>query len=180
MTQGSGSVPKHVPGKRTEDASAGDLSSLHGVQQARIWVSAALVWLDKERLLMQRRALTAKHGAGQWELIGGKIERGESSRAALLRELREEWGNSTQELRIGGVADILHHCYPAPDPEVHLIVFHVDGRAWGEERWKRALQPMPGVVVQAFERAQLPLAQCLAADRPFLAEVSCMKYPFEE
>jgi len=32
------------------------------------------------------------------------------------------------------VAEVLHHVYPPPGPEVLLVVYHVDASAWGE-RW---------------------------------------------
>lgn len=147
-------------------------------RQTRLWVAAALVWLDKRHLLLQRRSESATHGAGQWELVGGKIERGESSREALSRELREEWGPATQGLQIGGVADILHHCYLAPAPEVHLIVFHVDARSWAADRWRQEIELLPGARVEAFSRDALPISRCLEADRPFLETVALMDYPF--
>ena len=43
------------------------------------------------RLLMQKRPVGKRHG-GLWEFPGGKVERGESPRNALVRELNEELG----------------------------------------------------------------------------------------
>lgn len=43
------------------------------------------------RLLMQQRPPGKRH-AGLWEFPGGKVELGESPRAALVRELNEELG----------------------------------------------------------------------------------------
>jgi 8-oxo-dGTP pyrophosphatase MutT (NUDIX family) len=134
----------------------------------RLVVAAGLVWLGKQ-LLVQRRPPTASHGAGALELPGGKLEPGEGPRAALARELREEWGPGADELTIGSVAEVLHHVYPAPGPEVILIVLHVDAGAWADGRWRQRIALPPGVEVLAFTLDELPLEQFLAADRPFLA-----------
>ncbi|WP_221347641.1 (deoxy)nucleoside triphosphate pyrophosphohydrolase [Streptomyces beigongshangae] len=56
----------------------------------RIVVVGAAV-LDDGRLLAARRSAPAEL-AGRWELPGGKVEPGESSERALVRELREELG----------------------------------------------------------------------------------------
>jgi len=47
--------------------------------------------LNDGRLLAARRSAPAEL-AGRWELPGGKVEPGESSEQALVRELREELG----------------------------------------------------------------------------------------
>src|SRR4051794_29068419 len=52
-------------------------------------VGAAL--LDNGRLLAARRSAPPEL-AGRWELPGGKTEPGETTRDALVRELREELG----------------------------------------------------------------------------------------
>ncbi|MEV2213026.1 (deoxy)nucleoside triphosphate pyrophosphohydrolase [Streptomyces sp. NPDC050997] len=52
-------------------------------------VGAAL--LDGGRLLAARRSAPPEL-AGRWELPGGKVERGETPEAALVRELGEELG----------------------------------------------------------------------------------------
>src|SRR5512135_1678392 len=53
-------------------------------------VTAAVVERDG-RLLVARR-LEGSHMGGRWEFPGGKCESGESARACLLRELKEELG----------------------------------------------------------------------------------------
>ncbi|MGE0775743.1 MAG: (deoxy)nucleoside triphosphate pyrophosphohydrolase [Sphingomonadaceae bacterium] len=57
-------------------------------------VAAALVDADG-RVLVQQRA-PGKPMAGLWEFPGGKIEQGELLEAALVRELSEELGISTE------------------------------------------------------------------------------------
>jgi len=142
----------------------------------RLVVVAGLVWLTADRLLVQRRAANARHGAGLLELPGGKVEPGEAPRAALTRELTEEWGPHAGLLTLSSVAEVLHHVYPAPGPEVLLVVYHVDASAWAGmdaagERWSTLVRAVDGASVLAFEREELPLDQFLAADRGFVAEI---------
>lgn len=140
--------------------------------QPRLVVVAGLVWLGPQRLVVQRRPLHAPHGAGRLELPGGKVEPGEAPRAALGRELVEEWGQAAADLQIGPVAEILHHIYPPPGPEVLLLIYHVDAAAWADSpAWRAALQLEDGAAVLAFDLPDLPLDEFLAADREFLADV---------
>ena len=143
--------------------------------QPRLVVVAGLVWLGPDRLLVQRRPANARHGAGMLELPGGKVEPGEAPRAALARELTEEWGPHAGLLTLSSVAEVLHHVYPRPGPEVLLVVYHVDASAWAGdaagERWPALVRTVDGASVHAFDREALPLDEFLAADRGFVAEI---------
>lgn len=137
-------------------------------------VAAGLVWRPGQVLLVQRRRADASHGARRWELPGGKLEPGEHPRDALARELVEEWGPAAAALRVGPVADVLHHLYPPPGPQVLLIVYHVDAGPLGAPDaplHALGLRPEPGVELGAFDRAALPIEQFLAADRELLVAV---------
>jgi 8-oxo-dGTP diphosphatase len=47
---------------------------------------------------------------GQWEFPGGKIEAGESSEAALIREIKEELD---ADITVGALIDTIEYDYPA-------------------------------------------------------------------
>lgn len=134
-------------------------------------VSAALVWWNGPQLVVQRRPDHARHGAGMLEFPGGKLEPGESPRAALARELVEEWGAHAGMLRVGRAAEVLHHVYPPPGPEVLLMVFHVDASAWGAADPRPALRLEPGASVEIHPAAALPVDDFLEADRRFVADL---------
>ncbi len=137
-------------------------------------VAAGLVWRPGPAVLVQRRRADADHGAGRLELPGGKLQPGEHPRDALARELLEEWGPAAARLRPGPVAEVLHHLYPPPGPEVLMVVYHVDGAVLGPPDAPLAqlrLQPEPGVQLAVFARDQLPVEQFLEADRGFVAAV---------
>jgi 8-oxo-dGTP pyrophosphatase MutT (NUDIX family) len=137
----------------------------------RLLVVGALVWLAPARVLVHRRSARAAFGAGMIELPGGKVEPGEAPATALLRELVEEWGANARALVVGPIADVLHHVYPAPGPEVVLLVYHVDGRAWGDA-WARELVSDEGFEPLAFPLGDLPVAEFLEADRDFAAALA--------
>lgn len=55
----------------------------------RLEVAGAIILNSKKQILLAQRP-PGKHLAGLWEFPGGKIEDGESSSEALIRELKEE------------------------------------------------------------------------------------------
>lgn len=54
--------------------------------------NASLAIIHKGSVLIVKRSRYVKHGAGLWQLPGGKIERGESALEAVCREIKEELG----------------------------------------------------------------------------------------
>ena len=79
-------------------------------------VVAALIW-DGERFLICQRPAHKARGL-LWELVGGKVEPGETKEQALVRECREELDI---QLRVGPVFMDVVHAYP--DITVHLTLF---------------------------------------------------------
>lgn len=137
----------------------------------RLLVVAGLVWLDAGRVLVQRRGPAARFGAGMLELPGGKVERGEAPAVALARELCEEWGPAAAELRVGSIAEVLHHVYP-DGPEVVLLVYHVDGSAWPGDAWALRVQAEHDAEIVAHHVHALPVDEFLPADRAFVAALA--------
>lgn len=70
------------------------------------------------RLHAARRA-EGEYMAGYWEFPGGKVERGESRREALIREYKEEFSWDITPLHI---CEEYSHAWP--EMEVHLTFFH--------------------------------------------------------
>ncbi len=55
---------------------------------------------------------------GRWSLPGGAVERGETIRAAVVREMREEVGLIVEPLEIVDVVDII---LPPRRPKYHYV-----------------------------------------------------------
>ena len=80
-------------------------------------VVAALIWQGEQFMICQRPA--HKGNALLWEFVGGKVEKGETKEAALVRECREELAI---EVSVGDeFMDVVHEY---PDITVHLTLFH--------------------------------------------------------
>jgi len=106
-------------------------------------VVAGLIERDGRVLIGQRKA-GRRHGM-KWEFPGGKVERGESPRAALERELEEELGISAT---IGPEIVRYEHAYPRRRP-IMLIFYKVErfsgepvNRVFEQIRWE-PLEKLP-------------------------------------
>jgi 8-oxo-dGTP diphosphatase len=119
-------------------------------------VVAALIEFEGKLLVCQRRRGSAFEL--MWEFPGGKIQAGESLKAALVRELREELGVSA---RIGPELHRAQHQYAEMNEPIELIFF--------------AASAAPAKIQnQAFERIEwrepktLPELNFLPADRDLI------------
>lgn len=80
-------------------------------------VVAALIWDNGRFLACQRPAHKARPLL--WEFVGGKVEAGESSKEALIRECREEL-----DIIIAPGDVFMEVIHEYPDMTVRLILYH--------------------------------------------------------
>ncbi len=112
-------------------------------------------------LAQQRPA--GKSRPNLWEFPGGKVERGESDEAALVRECREEL---EVELQVGPKVWSASHAYD--DVVVELVLYHahiVSGKA-------KALSAQRIEALTIEEMQRLPFCE---ADVPLLVELASRK-----
>jgi 8-oxo-dGTP diphosphatase len=79
-------------------------------------VAAAVIERDDRFLLTRRQQ--GVHLAGYWEFPGGKCEPGETQRACLVREIREELG---VEATVGDELLVATHAYADRRVELHFL-----------------------------------------------------------
>lgn len=108
------------------------------------------------RVLLARRHAHSRHG-GLWEFPGGKVEAGETSEAALARELREELG---VEVAVGREVARVIHAYPHA---TILLMAHECRLVAGEPRpvdcWEVAWVQPDQFTSYAMPAADLPVAE---------------------
>jgi len=125
------------------------------MRREAIDVAAGIV-LRGGKVLVARRRMGA-HLGGLWEFPGGKIERGETAREALRRELAEELAVG---VRVGPLWGILPHRYPERDVRLHFLF------AWIARGEPRAVAAEELLWATPTELAELPFP---GADRPLVA-----------
>ncbi len=126
-------------------------------------VVAGVLWRDGKYLAVRRPI--GKPLEGWWEFPGGKVESGEDSQNALIRELREELDVETLASELWRTVE---HTYAEKDMHVTMQVYHV--RVFdGEPRPKEGqillwVKPEQALDLD-FLPADLPLVQELATAR---------------
>ncbi len=87
------------------------------------------IWIKDQKVFMQKRP-EGKICAGAWEFPGGKVEAGESSEAALCREMAEELGLTVTILqKLGRVT----HTYPHGTVAIDFFLMEAEGRPQAKE-----------------------------------------------
>ena len=119
-------------------------------------VACALVDSDGRVLLAQRPA--DKSMAGLWEFPGGKVEMNERLEAALIRELKEELGITTQETCLAPLT-FASHVYE----DFHLLMPLYICR-----RWEGIVQPKEGQSLKWVRSCTLRDYPMPPADEPLI------------
>ena len=126
----------------------------------------AIIYCPAQRsLLFGKRSMTV-NSPGLWNLFGGRLEPGESPRAGLLRELREEAGLSPPRNRLihcGRItgADIGSKKYTGPLRELDFFLViagyeveltlnheHSEHRWFNQSKLPRNVNPPTAVAIQ--------------------------------
>jgi 8-oxo-dGTP diphosphatase len=120
-------------------------------------VACALVDTDRRVLIAQRPP--GKQLAGLWEFPGGKLEKGESPEAELIRELNEELGIETKEACLAPL-NFESHSYES----FHLLMPLFVCRKWQGMPEAREHSALKWVRPQALRDYPMP-----PADAPLIA-----------
>ena len=122
-----------------------------------ILVSAvALIDRDGRILLAQRPE--GKSMAGLWEFPGGKVEKGETPEAALVRELHEELGIETWDSCLAPLT-FASHKYE----DFHLLM-----PLYACRKWSGIVQPKEGQTLKWVAARDLSKHPMPAADLPLI------------
>lgn len=123
-----------------------------------IRVVAAVIEVKGEFLVSLRHP--TRNRPSQWEFPGGKVEKGESETAALVRELREELGVKAE---VDTLVRRITHTY---DDTVVEIAFYRSRIVQGDPR------PLSMAELRWTPRALLTALDFLEADRDFVADLA--------
>jgi 8-oxo-dGTP diphosphatase len=124
----------------------------------RLVLVAAVALVDADGRVLIAQRPNGKPMAGLWEFPGGKIERGETPEAALMRELHEELGIETWASCLAPLS-FASHAYE----EFHLLMPLYVCRKWSGAPQAREHQALKWA--RPRDLAEFPM---LPADRPLL------------
>lgn len=79
-------------------------------------ITSNAIIIKNNRILMGKRRMTKKYFPGHWDIVGGHVEKGETLKEAMIREVKEEVGLKVLKFRkIGAIEEkrlrYRHHLY---------------------------------------------------------------------
>ena len=103
-----------------------------------------------------RRVALLENERGEWELPGGKLERGETPEACLVREIHEEMSVTVTP---GPLLDVwLYRLQPdAPESEVLIVTYGCRAEPFDEIRW--TAEHRGGLLASLDELVRLPMPE---------------------
>jgi len=116
-------------------------------------VAAAVIYVNGLFLLSKR--LDHQHQGGKWEFPGGKIEDGESTEQALVRELKEELSIEVMEQ-----SHFMSLSFEYPEKHVNLhfqLVTNFSGKEQGVEGQKVQWFSKEELITLTFPDANVPV-----------------------
>jgi 8-oxo-dGTP diphosphatase len=125
----------------------------------RIMLVAACALVDPDRRVLIAQRPEGKMFPGLWEFPGGKLEEGETPEAALIRELHEELGISTQSACLAPMA-FVSHAYES---------FHLLMPLYVCRKWQGTPQPREHVALKWVRPQALRDYPMPPADGPLIA-----------
>jgi len=132
------------------------VTALQAKKPTYVDVSAGILAASDGRVLItERNDDGPMHG--MWEFPGGKVAAGETTKAALIRELREEIG-----IEVLACTPFMHLEHNYPDRSVRLHFFKV-------EKWQGEPVGVDGQKLCWALPAEIDLDSLLSADAPVIA-----------
>ena len=123
----------------------------------RIHIVAAVIFnKDKSQIFITKRP-DDKHKGGFWEFPGGKVEPGESTEQAMVRELEEEIG-----IQVTQQSPFEHLEYDYPDKSLKfdfILVTQFNGEPFGREGQQGKWVVISELDNYAFPEANVPILQ---------------------
>jgi 8-oxo-dGTP diphosphatase len=123
VSAGLVSLPEEWPWSSAANADGKTVSATGGTVAREMTTVVAGVLEHNGNILICRRRADQLHPL-KWEFPGGKLERGESPHAALIRELREELGIESET-----GSEIMRYEFAYPDKQPILLIF-IQVSAW--------------------------------------------------
>lgn len=121
------------------------------------------IWSTNGALILTRRSAKLRSHAGQWALPGGRLDAGETSEQAALRELREEVHlHCEPDAVLGRLDDVITRSGYSMTPIV----------VWAGAA--RDITPNPDEVASIH---RIPISELLRSDAPILTETDHSDFP---